>query len=108
MKKSLEIKEYHQQLEVGDRVRVIDGSSLTVKENGIYDPQLEECIIICAYPELTGSSNRLKDIVGTVVEINITDRIVPGEATLIAYRQDIVIQLHKAFFRTASRMVRKI
>jgi len=108
MKKSLQIKDLHQDLEIGDNVILIDGSALTLKEHDQYDEFTQEYIIIREYPEVTGNPNKLKDIVGTVKEINIQDYISPSEAVNLAYRQDIIVQIGKALFRTASRLVKKI
>ena len=59
--------------------------------------------IVFDYPEITGSNEILKHIVGEVVEIGVTDSICVG--VLSARIQDIIVQIGKAKFRTCSKFV---
>jgi len=100
MKKTLNLKRYQNlEIKVGDRVCLIDGSALSCEESGS-----TEVIIIMAYPELTHRSETLKNIIGEVVEVGVTDKIVLGVCGN-CYLQDIVVKIGDGVFRTASELV---
>ena len=88
-------------LKVGDKVRVIDGSSLTSfkTKRGVS--------IIETYEELTGINETLGSLIGTVTRVGVKDRI-EQEHNFDAYYQDLVIKIGSGKFRTASGMVAKL
>jgi len=100
-KTSLKIKKYiNPHIEVGDKIKLIDGSALShIKLKGDF-------YIIYSYPEITGTDALLKDIVGEVVETNIKNRGCFGDFHI--YVQDIVISLGKTKFRTCSKFVKVV
>lgn len=103
-KQSLEIQLRRQvSIQVGDTVRIIDGSALSVKD----DPD-RVVSIVHPYPDTTGSEDILERIPCTVLEVGIINHVHPFEVCGIAYLQDLVIQVGDAEFRTNSRMVRKL
>lgn len=86
-------------LKVGTRVYLIDGSSLTEKNND------KNYYIIYAYPHITKSDKILKEIEATVLEVGITDLFSMGVCGYI-YPQDIKIQVGEGIFYTSSAHVR--
>lgn len=99
-KKTLNLLSYiNPAIEVGDTVRFKDGSSLSCPDHNDQD-----FYIVHAYPNFTGSSLNLKEMLGKVVETGVTDKIIVG-AVDNAYVQDIAVQLGDAIFRTSSKMV---
>lgn len=87
-----------------DIIRLVDGSALT--------HDIETCYIVKAYPELTGSKEKLKNLDCTVLETGITDRICIDPFFVkhaeVVYLQDILIQCGNTTFRTNSTMVHKV
>ena len=86
-------------IKVGDKVRICDGSGLTRElddDNHYY--------IINSYSHITKTDKNLKEIIATVVAININDSISITHAGF-ARLQDIIIQLGDAKFRTCSQFV---
>lgn len=103
LKKSSTLKTYiNPNIQLGDRVKLIDGSALSC------DTHKEDLYIVFSYPALTGSESTIKDMEGIVVEINVQDRILNSRGLSMAYLQDIVVSLGKANFRTCSKFVMKI
>lgn len=95
-----------EQIKVGDKVRLIDGSAVCCVEDAD-----NEYYLIFAYPDKTGSTEILKDLEGTVIETGITDHVsltLISDLLSVVYLQDIVVQIGDANFRTASQLVRKI
>lgn len=90
-----------EKINLGDKVKVIDGSSITPMSND------QDCYIVCAYPELTGSQLLLKDMEAEVISTKVRHYACEGVCGN-AYRQDLVIKLGLCEFRIASGMVRKI
>lgn len=103
MKKTFTIRVYKDNnLKVGDKVRLVDGSGFTSIEDNT-----REVYIVVAYPNLTGSDVVLKELVAEVTEINITDKVCKGVLDNV-YLQDIVVKIGEGFFRTSSGMVKSI
>jgi hypothetical protein len=103
MKKSLRVISHRNPLiRKGDIVRVTDGSAFTY----IQDTTLV-VFIVFPYPELTGSTTKIKDLEAEVIETDITDMI-SSSSLDIAYLQDIIVKIGDGFFRTSSGMVREI
>ena len=94
-------------IKVGDRIYVIDGSGFTIVTDEVDENKIDSYFIINSYPHITGIDEVLCKIIGTVVEINITDKICP-RGTINCYLQDIVVSLGNAKFRTCSDFVKKI
>lgn len=92
-------------IEIGNIVKLTDGSSLSLKENS-----KKKLFIVHSYPEITGSNKLIKDMQGIVIEKNITDKGVTFETGMnyIVYKQDILVQIGRAKFRIASKHVTKI
>lgn len=98
---------------VGDKVRLIDGSSLMFDDLNHYTTPLnspigpDDLYIVCAYPTVTKSSAPLKELAMNVVEVdcdNLCTCVRIGR-NLSAFRQDIKIEYNGVVFRTASSMV---
>lgn len=108
MKKSIQLFTLiNKDIKVGDKVKFTDGSSLSLKgHNDLSYYKNNELYIIYAYPEITGVSDILKEIEGTVIETGITNVVCLSDEW--CYLQDCVIQLGKAQFRTASKHVIKV
>lgn len=101
MKRSVEVNfEINKKIKVGDSIKIFNGSSLSRK-----DDNERSYYIVSFYPEVTGTNDDLEEIIGSVVETNITDQIHISNFDW-GYLQDIVIKLGDAEFRTSSRMVR--
>ena len=79
-----------------------DGSGMSLISSNAKD-----MYIIYAYPEITGSLLILKDIIGTVVETDIT-HIVTEDVCDRVYGVDIIVQLGNAKFYTCSKFVNKL
>ncbi len=104
MRKTLKIVNLvKQDLEVGDLVRLIDGSSLSLN---IKNPS-ETYYIIKSYFSVTGNSNHLEEIECKVLKVDIEDCYIEGAYESL-YKQDILIKVGAAEFRTHSSMVKKI
>lgn len=88
-------------IKVGDKVRITDGSALTCDESD------SDVYIVYAYPKLTGSIEKLKDIEGTVIATSINNRVCSGACDTI-YLQDCIVQLGDAVFNTASGLLTKV
>lgn len=84
-------------LNVGDLVQLIDGSSLSAKDYG------EAVYIVRAYPQLTGLQTELKNQEAIVVETGLNLYIEGLVGSL--YKQDIAIQIGNAIFYTSSALV---
>jgi len=103
-KQSYKIRKFiNPDIKVGNKVKLIDGSGLSVK-----DTEHEDVYIVFAYPVLTGSHERLKDIEAYVEEIDIEDIIIPSFGLDTAYLQDIVVKIGEGYFRTCSKFVKNI
>lgn len=105
MKLRVTIKEFiNTAIKIGDQVLLIDGSALTLAG---YD---EDIYIIYAYPEFTGSESILKDIICTVVNVNVEAYCAGCKFPDVerVYRQDLVLKCGDTLLRTASGMVRKV
>jgi len=103
MKQTFDIKKLiNPDIKAGDKIMVVDGSSFTPLNH--ID---EEYYIISAHPELTGSDEKIKDIVGEVVYTGIENSICFGHLST-AYLQDVVIQLGTGLFRSSSKLLRKV
>ena len=103
MKQTFTIKKLiNPDIKAGDKIMVIDGSSFTPLNH--VD---EEYYIIYAHPELTGSDEVIKDIVGEVIYTGIKNSICVG-CLGTAYQQDVVIQLGTGLFRSCSKLLRKL
>lgn len=108
MKKSIKIQlnnsEINPQICVGDTVKLYDGLALTlVDDDELNTPQTR--YVACAYPELTGSHQVLKDMQGEVIANGINNRFCTGIFGG-SYQQDIIVRVGEALFRTNSRMVK--
>jgi len=116
MKKSMIIRTLiDKDIKVNDRVRVIDGSSLTylgkeyLPNKAEYGDNPKECVIVESYPLLTGSTDKLKDIIADVIEISIKNRCtIPSFGLDVGYLQDIVVKIGNGYFRTSSKLTRKL
>lgn len=107
-KKSYKIKHLRNaDINIGDEVYLIDGSALTILNPDGSDPVdvTNNLYIVDSYPSLTGLNIPLKEIKAIVIKTNITDSIIPG--FILAYVQDIIVQIGTAQFRTCSDLVRK-
>lgn len=92
-------------IKVGDIIRIHDGSGLSL----LNDLSTKDHYIVKAYPELTGSGLILKEIDGTVIDINIKYiHSVPSIGSYWCYKLDCIIQLGNAKFRTCSKFIHKI
>lgn len=101
-KQTFTLKKYiNPEIKAGDKIIIRDGSGFTPIE---YCE--EEYYIVCAYPELTGSDLKLKDIIGEVIYTGIENSICMGVLGGVL-RQDIVVQLGNGLFRTCSGFVEK-
>jgi len=87
-------------IKVGDKIKIIDGSGLTV-ESG------KKVYIVYPYFEITKSNLNLQAIDGEVVETNINNYVSEG-AVETCYLQDIIIKLGEGTFRTCSEFVKKV
>jgi hypothetical protein len=100
-KQSKKIREWktNNVFQIGDTVRIIDGSALSCDSysSNDYGP-----VIVSAYPNITGSNSNLKDLEFTVKEVNVKDRIVSAALENTYYLQDITIEYNNAIFRTTS------
>ncbi len=94
-------------IRVGEIVRLVDGSGLSLKSDSVNDNKNKNYYIVDSYPETTGIDKILSKIDAKVVEIGINDYVIVGVAR-IAYVQDIIIQIGDAQFRTCSQFVRNI
>lgn len=101
MKKiTLEINErINPKVKEGDIVRLIDGSGLSCVDSD------SDFYIVYSYPEVTGINEQLKHIDAEVLKIGVEDRCVCGSGDW-AYKQDIVIKIGSAKFRTCSGFVK--
>jgi len=105
MKKSIKLhKCINKEIKVGDKVKIYDGSSLTLN---VEDTD-KSYYVVYEYPEITGLNMELQNIIGQVVETGIEDKITFREFGEWCYLQDIIVKLGNAQFRTASKMVRII
>ena len=87
-------------LKVGDKVYLIDGSSLTIGD----EDDKEDYYIVFAYPNVTKREKILREIEATVLETELTDFFAEGVFGGI-YQQDIKILVGKAIFYTSSAHV---
>jgi hypothetical protein len=90
-------------IKVGDQVCFYDGSAISCDESITDDPMY----IVFEYPELTGSSKILKEIIGIVSATGIKDRVCHVGNTG-GYLQDCIVKLGNGYFRTCSQFVHKI
>ena len=99
---SLRLKRHiNQSIEVGNVVKLIDGSGLTHKnKNGSY-------YIIYPYVDETGLEEPLENCYGVVTEKGLYNYITESVCRT-AYMQDIVVKIGNAEFRTCSQFVEKI
>lgn len=86
---------YDGELKVGDKVRIYDGSALSI------DGQTTDIHVPFAYPELTGTDTILKEIECTVLEVGVKDKFVKGVLQYI-YQQDVKLKVGNAVAYTAS------
>lgn len=85
------------ELKLKQKVRVIDGSSLTsIDDNGLYD-----IYIVNHYPKLTGLYGELRNLDAYVVETNIKNHICSGVCGF-GYLQDVLIKIGSGLFRCNS------
>lgn len=89
-------------IKVGDRVKMIDGSGLSVV--GVND----DVYIVYDYPHITGLRLPLEELVAEVLEIGVDDYAIASSIPSKAYLQDIVIQIGEGKFRTCSSFVSHI
>ena len=91
-------------IKVGDKVWLSNGSAVScdTRENG----QQIRLFINFKYRMLTGSDDKLRDMIGEVIEVDVKDRVFMGED--FACLQDIVIRLGTGIFRTPSKFVKKV
>jgi len=108
MKKSIKILKFiDTNIKVGSIVKLTDGSALSLITDN--DKKAEKnYYIVTAYPEITNSTEILKEINGYVIEANITDYCITSCSDDIIYLQDIIVQIGNAKFRTSSNMVKKV
>lgn len=102
------IKNYiNPNIEIGDTVRVWDGSTFSIKNTTKHTKSLH---IVYAYPELTGSNKPIKELVAIVVKTNVKNKgiVFSTGASWLIYRQDIVLLIGKTKFRCASKFVNKV
>jgi len=98
MKKQLRVSPLKKkQFNVGDKVRVYDGSSITS------DSQ-KDIYIVFDYPNLTGEKETLKELTAIVVETELEGLYCTGVLGNI-YQQDIKIQIGYGSFYTSSAHV---
>jgi len=103
MKQTFKIEKYiNSDINLNDKIRVIDGSGLTPVDNCE-----EEYYIVCSYPKLTGLDAKLKEIVGTVISVGENTNVCMGVLGKV-YIQDITIKIGKADFRCCSGFVKKV
>lgn len=88
-------------IKIGDRILLIDGSSLHAETTK------EKCYIVHSHDDITGSNLPLKDIEGEVLKINEPYYSDPRISNYL-YHCDLLIKLGKGEFRTSSSMVYKI
>lgn len=102
MKKQFKIYELKpKSILIGDKVRLIDGSSLTCEEL----PN-KEVYIVCSY-EGTNSGKPLKELDAEVVETNIEGLYCEGAMGTL-FKQDIKIKIGSLHFYTSSKHVNLI
>jgi len=103
MKKTLTLSSHIDlKIKLNDKVRLIDGSGFTH-----YDYNDDgELYIVLAYPKITKSEMKLKDLIFEVEEIGLKTNVCQGYNC--AYIQDIVISYNGIKFRTCSRFVKNI
>lgn len=89
------VKTIKPEIKKGDKIYLIDGSSLTAEESK------KEHYIVYSYPELTGSHLNLKEIEATVIQAGIQDSLCMGVNDII-YLQDLIVKVGKGLFRIAS------
>lgn len=95
-------------LQVGDTVKLIDGSGLVlVDSEKDTSNRTHECYIVNAYPEKTGSSLPLKGIECEVLKVGEEGFFAKGALNTI-YKLDILIKCGEALLRTSSQFVRVI
>lgn len=86
---------------VGDKVRLVDGSSLTCEQH----PDIEHYIVFNY--EGTGSGKPLKELTAEVIETNIEGLYCEGVMNGL-YKQDIKIKIGFLYFHTSSKHVQLI
>jgi len=92
------LKCFNPSIKIGDKVRLKDGSGLSVKNNDdMY------VVIVCSYHSLTDSFQPLKDLTATVVEVGLEETVLITDHS--AYVQDIIIDINGCKFRTPSDFV---
>lgn len=102
MKRQLKIYELKPKtLLVGDKVRLIDGSSLTCEQH----PDKEHYIVFNY--EGTGSGKPLKELDAEVIETNIEGLYCEGAMGTL-FKQDIKIKIGSLHFYTSSKHVQLI
>ncbi len=87
-------------IEVGDKVRMIDGSGLSIANSS------EEVYVVDSYPELLGTDRLLKNLIATVIAVGVETNGINGYKTI--YIQDIQIQIGEVVFNTCSQFVSKV
>lgn len=87
------------QIKIGDRVYLRDGSGVTPVTSN------EEVYIVNAYPHLTGRDEKLMDMIGVVVAINVCEYVCRAGFNDNLYLQDVVVCLGEGLFRTCSEFV---
>lgn len=105
MKKSFELFTYvDEKIKIGDRVKLFDGSALSLKEDEQYSNN-EDHHIVFGYPNL-GFDLPLKEYSFVVLETNIKNRV-GGGSDDFKYLQDIIVECNGIKFRTASKFVKQ-
>lgn len=101
-KVTLSIVEYiNPAIKAGDKVRIVDGSSLTP-----LNYVKKDFYIVNSYPNLTGTGLKLEEITGEVIFTGIKNSVCTSYDR--AYLQDCVIQLGNGLFRTCSQFLKKV
>ncbi len=90
-------------IKVGDTVQIYDGSGLALASSNDH----KDMYIPYAYPKVTGTSQPLKDIKGTVIKTDIED-IVTDSVCNTCYGVDMIVKLGDAEFYTCSQLVTKV
>ena len=98
-------------ISVGDQVKLIDGSGLTLASPQHGDDG--EVFIVNAYYYLTHSKKPLKELSFKVIETSVTNHILLYDSANkhiehSMYLQDILIEVNGTRFRTCSAFVQKL
>jgi hypothetical protein len=101
-KKQYQIQKHiNPEIQIGDMVRLIDGSGLTHSSN------VQDVYIILGYPQLVGSNLPLNVLDFKVVNTGITDLACGGVYDKV-YLQDIEIEYEGSIFYTCSKFVSRL